>query len=226
MMRIVGVVGDVHKFGPQEDAPPTYYVPLAQVPDGLFGLVRQFVPLNVTVRVDDHVQHHALAAYAERMRAALREIDARQGVAGLRLLERDVADATAVQRANAALTSLFATLALLLAGIGLYSVTAVAVAARQREYGVRAALGAAPSRLLRGVLGAGLRDVGLGLAIGLLVAIVAGRVLQGFLFGVDAADPLALAATLCALLLAGLLATALPALRAARVDPMRALRSE
>ncbi|MFC4820249.1 ADOP family duplicated permease [Dokdonella ginsengisoli] len=226
MMRIVGVVGDVHKFGPQEDAPPTYYVPLAQVPDGLFGLVRQFVPLNVAVRVDDHVQHHALAAYAERMRAALREIDARQGVAGLRLLERDVADATAVQRANAALTSLFATLALLLAGIGLYSVTAVAVAARQREYGVRAALGAAPSRLLRGVLGAGLRDVGLGLAIGLLVAIVAGRVLQGFLFGVDAADPLALAATLCALLLAGLLATALPALRAARVDPMQALRSE
>ncbi|MBO9663914.1 ADOP family duplicated permease [Dokdonella sp.] len=220
-MRIVGVVGDVHKFGPQEDAPPTYYAPLAQVPDGFFGLVRQFVPLNVAVRVDGEP-----AAYAERMRAALREIDARQGVAGLRLLERDVADATAVQRANAALTSLFATLALLLAGIGLYSVTAVAVAARQREFGVRAALGAAPSRLLRGVLGAGLRDVGIGLAIGLAVAIVAGRLLQGFLFGVDATDPLALSATLCALLLAGLGATALPALRAARVDPMQALRNE
>jgi predicted permease len=220
-MRIVGVVGDVHKFGPQQDTPPTYYVPLAQVPDGLFDLVRQFVPLNVALRVDGEP-----AAYAERMRAVLREIDPRQGVAGLRLLERDVADATAVQRANAALTGLFATLALLLAGIGLYSVTAVAVAARQREFGVRAALGAAPSRLLRGVLGGGLRDVGIGLALGLGLAIAAGRLLQGFLFGVEATDPLALAATLCALLLAGLAATALPALRAARIDPIQALRNE
>lgn len=220
-MRIVGVVGDVHKFGPQQDAPPTYYVPLAQVPDGLFDLVRQFVPLNVAVRVDGES-----AAYAGRMRALLREIDPRQGVAGLRLLERDVADATAVQRANAALTGLFATLALLLAGIGLYSVTAVAVAARQREFSVRAALGAAPSRLLRGVLGSGLRDVGIGLVLGIAAAVAAGRLLQGFLFGVEATDPLALAATLGALLLAGLAATALPALRAARIDPIQALRNE
>ncbi|WP_300621071.1 ADOP family duplicated permease [Dokdonella sp.] len=221
LMRIVGVVGDVRQFGPQEDAPPIVYVPLAQVPDGLFNLVRQFVPLNAAIRVDG-----APAAYAERLRAVLREVDARQGVAGLRLFERDVADATPAQRMNAALVGLFATLAVLLAGVGLYSVTAVAVTARRREYGVRAALGAAPSRLMRGVLRSGLVDVGLGLAFGLAAALAGGRLLQGFLFGVDAADPLALAATFAVLLAAGLVATALPALRAARVDPMTALRND
>lgn len=221
LMRIVGVVGDVRQFGPQEDAPPIVYVPLAQVPDGLFNLVRQFVPLNAAIRVDG-----APAAYAERLRAVLREVDARQGVAGLRLFERDVADATSAQRMNAALVGLFATLAILLAGVGLYSVTAVAVTARRREYGVRAALGAAPSRLMRGVLRSGLVDVGLGLAFGLAAALAGGRLLEGFLYGVDAADPLALAVTFAVLLAAGLVATALPALRAARVDPMTALRND
>ncbi|NCT66405.1 MAG: FtsX-like permease family protein [Rhodanobacteraceae bacterium] len=220
-MRIVGVVGDVRQFGPQEDAPPTVYVPLAQVPDALLDLLRQFVPLNAAMRVDG-----APAPYAERMRAALREVDPRQGVAGLRLFERDVADATATQRMNAALVGTFAVLAILLAGIGLYSVTAVAVAARQREFGVRAALGAPPTRLLRGVLGAGLRDVGLGLALGLAATLAAGRLLERFLYGVDAADPPALLATLATLLLAALAATALPALRAARVAPMQALRGD
>ena len=221
LMRVVGVAGDVRQFGPQEDAPPTVYVPLAQVPDGLLNLVRQFVPLNAAVRVDG-----APAAYAERLRAALREVDARQGIAGLRLFERDVANVTSAQRMNAALVGTFALLAILLAGIGLYSVTAVAVATRRREFGVRAALGAPPTTLLRGVLGAGLRDVGLGLAIGLTAAIAAGRLLERFLFGVHAADPLALAATFAVLLTAGLAATALPALRAARVAPMQALRND
>lgn len=220
-LTIVGVVGDVRQFGPQEDAPPIVYVPLAQVPDGLFNLVRKFVPLNAAIRVDG-----APAAYAERLRAVLREVDARQGVAGLRLLERDVADATSAQRMNAALVGLFASLAILLAGVGLYSVTAVAVAARRREFGVRAALGAQPSRLLRGVLGRGLVDVGIGLVIGGIAALALGRVLERFLYGVGVGDPLALAATAGLLLAAGLLATALPALRAARIAPMQALRED
>ncbi|MBN8727565.1 MAG: ABC transporter permease [Xanthomonadales bacterium] len=220
-MRIVGTVGDVRQFGPQEDAPPTVYVPLAQVPDALYTLIRRFAPLNAVVRVDG-----APTAYFERLRAVLREIDARQGIAGMRLFERDVADATAPQRMNAVLVGLFATLAILLAAVGLYSVTAVAVATRRREYGVRAALGAAPTRLLRGVVGRGLADVGLGIAIGLALALAAARLLDRFLFGVGAADPLALAATVAVLLGAGLAATALPALRAARTAPMTALRND
>lgn len=220
-MRIVGVVGDVRQFGPQEGAPPTVYVPLAQVPDALYALIRRFAPLNAAVRM-----HGAPAASFERLHAALHEIDARQGVAGMRLFERDVADATATQRMNAALVGLFATLAIVLAAVGLYSVTAVAVASRQREYGVRAALGAAPGRLLRGVFGRSLTDLGLGLGIGLALAFAAASLLEGFLFGVGAADPLALATTVVVLFGAGAAATALPALRAARTAPMVALRNE
>lgn len=220
-MRIVGVAGDVRQFGPQEEAPPIVYVPLAQVPDGLLNLLRQFVPINAAVRVDG-----TPAAYAERLRAALREVDARQGVAGLRLFERDVADATATQRMNAVLVGVFATLAIVLAGVGLYSVTAVAVAARRREFGVRAALGAPPSRLLRGVVGRGIADIGIGLAIGLALAVAAARLLERFLFGVGAADPLALATTVAVLLLAGFAATALPGWRATRVQPLDVLRQD
>lgn len=221
LMRIVGVVGDVRQFGPQEAPPPTFYAPLAQVPDSLLNLLRQLVPLNAAIRVDGNA-----AAYADRARAALREVDARQGLAALRLLEHDISDATALQRMNAVLVGLFAGLAMLLAGVGLYSVTAVAVAARQREFGVRAALGASAQRLLRGVVGHGLLDLGIGLAIGLVLATVAARVLARFLFGVGAADPFAWLATVATLLLAGLAATALPALRAARVAPMQALRND
>ncbi len=221
LMRIVGVVGDVHQFGPQETPPPTFYAPLAQVPDGLLNLLRQFVPLNVAIRVDGNA-----AAYADRARAALREVDARQGIAALRLFEHDVADATAMQRMNAVLVGVFAALAMLLAGVGLYSVTAVAVASRQREFGVRAALGASAQRLLRGVIGRGLLDVGIGLAIGIVLATAAARLLDRFLFEVGATDPLAWIATLAALLLAGIAATAIPALRAARVPPMQALRND
>ncbi|MGA9341722.1 MAG: ADOP family duplicated permease [Rhodanobacteraceae bacterium] len=220
-MRVVGVVGNVREFGPQSASPPTLYMPLGQVPDGVMTLLRTFVPLNVALRVTGDP-----AAYAERARAAFREIAPQQGMAALRLLQRDVDDATAPQRVNATLVGLFAAIALLLAAVGLYSVTAVAVATREREFGVRAALGAHPSRLLRGVLGAGLRDIGIGLAIGLIAALVAARLLDRFLFGIGPADPLALIATLVVLLLSGLAATSLPALRAARVAPMEALRNE
>ncbi|ANB16371.1 ADOP family duplicated permease [Dokdonella koreensis] len=220
-LRIVGVTGDVRQFGPQEDVPPIVHVPLAQLSDDVLGMLRQFIPLNAAIRVDGDP-----AAFAERSRAALREVAPQQGLAALRLLERDVADATAGQRMNAVLIGLFAGVALLLAGVGLYSVTAVAVATRRREYGVRAALGAAPLRLMRGVVDGGLRDVGLGLVIGLAAAVGASRLLERFLFDTGPADPLALGATVAALFVAGLLATVLPALRAARQSPMQALRSE
>lgn len=220
-MRIVGISDDVRQFGPQEDAPPIVYVPLAQVPDALYALIRRFAPLNAAVRVSG-----APAPYFERLRTLLREADARQGIAGMRLFERDLSDATAPQRINAVLVGIFAALAVLLATVSLYSVTSVAVASRQREYGVRAALGASARRLLRGVIGRGLLDLGIGLAIGLVLATIAARVLDRFLFGVGALDPLAWLATLAALLLAGLAATAVPALRAARVAPMQALRND
>jgi len=220
-MRIVGVVGDVHQFGPREAAPPIVYMPFAQMPNTLFDLLRNFVPLNAAVRVDG-----AVATQAARLHSVLREVDARQGMAGLRQFERDVADATAPQRMNAMLVGVFAALAILLAAVGLYSVTAVAVATRQRELAVRAALGAAPSRLLREVVARGITDVGLGLGLGLVATLLGGQLLERFLFGVERGDPLASLVTLLVLLLAGLVATMTPALRAARIAPMTALRTD
>ncbi|MCC6595010.1 MAG: ABC transporter permease [Rhodanobacteraceae bacterium] len=97
---------------------------------------------------------------------------------------------------------------------------------RAREMAVRAALGAAPSRLLREVVARGIADVGLGLGLGLVATLLGGQLLERFLFGVERGDPLALLVTLLVLLLAGLVATMTPALRAARIAPMTALRTD
>ncbi|MET0328527.1 MAG: FtsX-like permease family protein, partial [Luteimonas sp.] len=95
----------------------------------------------------------------------------------------------------------------------------------RHEFGVRAALGATPARLLRQVLVESGRQIALGLAIGLTVALAGSRVLQGFLFGIEAADPLAIGMVLAVLASTGALAALVPALRAARVPPMQALRT-
>lgn len=221
LMRIVGVVGDVHQFGPMNDAPPTIYVPLAQVPDAVMGTLRQFVALNVAVRVAD-----APAPWFPRLRSMLREVDPGQGVADLRLLAHDLAESTAGMRQGTGFILLFGVLAIVLAAIGLYSVSAVAVASRRGEFGLRAALGAAPQRLLRRVLGTGLRDVSIGLGLGLIVLMLLGSMISGALYELSPFDPLALGVTLAVVLGAGLAASLVPGLRAARTAPMTALRSE
>ena len=125
---------------------------------------------------------------------------------------------------NLLLVTLSAGLALLLASVGLYAVMAVAVGARLHEFGVRAALGASRARLLRQVLGEAGRQIGLGLIIGLAIAMASSRLLQSFLFGIGVADPLAIAVVVLSLAAAGVLASLLPAIRASRVQPMQALR--
>jgi putative ABC transport system permease protein len=125
---------------------------------------------------------------------------------------------------------LFAALALLLAMAGMYAVMAVAVAAREREFGVRMALGAKPAQLVRLVLTGGIVQIVVGLAIGVGVVLAVSRPLQQMLVELvarrDTYDPMALAGVCAVLVIAGLLACLLPALRAARVQPMRVLREE
>jgi ABC-type antimicrobial peptide transport system permease subunit len=124
------------------------------------------------------------------------------------------------------LTSLFGLVALALAAIGLYGVTAYAVAQRRSEIGIRMALGANRQDVQKMVLRGAFLQVGVGLLIGIPAAIEAGRLMSAELFGVDAVNPLVLGSTTGILLLASLLASSLPAARASGVEPMEALRGE
>lgn len=222
-MRVVGVVGDVRQFGPAEPAPPIVYTPLAQLSPGAWRIIRGFGGLTYALQS----RAGNTGGNAERaLREAIAEVAPQQPISDLDAMDAVVASTTSDQKLNLLLVGLFAGLALLLAAVGLYAVMATAVAARRHEFGVRAALGAAPRRLLRQVL----REAGLQIAIGLLaglgIAMAMSRFLQRYLFEVQVADPLAIGAVVAALALAGLVAALSPALRAARVPPMQALRNE
>jgi ABC-type antimicrobial peptide transport system permease subunit len=130
------------------------------------------------------------------------------------------------ERAFAWASSSLGGLALLISGIGLFGLMAYSVARRTREIGIRLALGASPRRMLRSVLGETLRLVSVGLAIGLAGCVIAGRFLRSLLFGLTPNDPLTMAGAVVVLLAAAMLAVALPAWAASRVDPTVALRHE
>ncbi|MCM2257505.1 MAG: FtsX-like permease family protein, partial [Vicinamibacteria bacterium] len=136
------------------------------------------------------------------------------------------ATTVAPTRIGAALMAAFGALALLLAAIGLYGVIAYSVSMRTREVGVRMALGARPAEVVRLVLGQGARLAAAGIALGAICAALVGRVLESLLYGVSALDPLAFAAAALVLLAVAMLANAAPAWTAARINPIRALRTE
>ncbi len=221
-MRVIGVVGDVRQDGPGVAAAAMVYQPLAQMSEPMWQILRSFGPLTYGVRL----HAGALGADERALRAAIDEVAPQQPIADLQPMQALVATTTSEQKLNLLLVGLFAALALLLAAVGLYAVMAVAVAARQHEFGVRAALGAPPARLRRQVLREAGLQIGVGLLLGLGVAMALSRLLQRFLFEVRVADPLAIGAVLLVLAAAGLLAALAPAQRAARVPPMQALRAE
>ena len=222
--RIVGVVADTYQTGALDGADEIVYVPLAQMSDETLNVFRSFEPMRVALKVQGDPYR-----YRDAVRQAVATVAPDQPVANLRSMRDVVAGTTAPLRLNLLLVGLFAALSLLLAGAGMYAVMAVAVAAREREFGVRLALGAAPLRLLRLVLRGGLVQIGVGLAFGVMLALALSGVLRAVLEQLNrssAFDPLAVAGVCVVLALAGLLACLLPAWRAARVQPMRALRGE
>jgi ABC-type antimicrobial peptide transport system permease subunit len=217
------VVGDTNQFGPLEEQPEVLYVPLAQMTDNAMAIFRSFEPMRFALR-----GHGDPNAWRDALGKAVAEVAPNQPIANVRTMQGIVRSTTADMRLNLLLVGIFAALALLLAAAGMYAVMAVAVAAREREFGVRTALGAAPSRLVRLVLRGGLVQIAIGLALGVGLALLLSGVLRAVLQDIDRStvDPVALGGVCVLLAIAGLLACLLPALRAGRVHPMRALRGE
>jgi predicted permease len=210
-LRIVGVVGDVRHHGLDQAAQPEVYVPYVQ------AAVESMVFLAQT-----HVEPLQLA---EPVRLALQELDPLLPVrqeTPKGLLDASIAE----PRLRALLFNGFGLAALLLSALGIYGVVAHAVERRTREIGVRMALGASRANILRLVLRNGLRLVIAGMASGLVVAAVVTRALRGLLFGVPALDPVTFAGVTGLLLLVAVLAILIPALRAVRLDPTTALKTD
>jgi putative ABC transport system permease protein len=211
-MEIVGVVGDVKDLGLDRVPGPSLYVPYAQNPRN-----------NMGVALRAAAEPTALAAAA---RDEVMKIDPTQPVSNLKTVERMIHERTSPKRIMAAMMGVFAAIALLLAGVGLYAVMAYAVSQRAHEIGVRMALGARSRDIMLLVTAQGLKLTIAGLALGMAGAFALTRVMAPLLYGVTATDPLTF--ILISLSLAGvaLFACWIPARRAAKVDPMAALRCE
>jgi predicted permease len=224
-LHVVGVVANTRQFGPLQAAPPILYAPLAQAPTMVMAFVRQFRQFRFAVR-----GHGAPGSYRDVVQSAVHEVAPQQPIANMRTLASIANRTTDPARRNLLLVGVFAVLALLLAAGGMYAVMATAVAAREREFGVRMALGAAPARLVRMVLRGGLIQIGVGLIVGVGVAFALvrfmGKVLLSATGNAGTMQPSVVVLVCVLLTIAGLLACLLPALRAARVQPMHALRGE
>jgi len=212
--EIVGVVGDEKVTSLDARTTPVIYSPVAQGPDGQAALV---------VRSGADADSLAIA-----VRNEVRAIDAEVPVFAAQTMEQLVANsrATFMRRYPAYLIGVFACVALLLALVGIYGVISYAVTQRTREIAIRVALGAQSGDVMRLVLRHGLLLACVGVAIGVVVALVLSRLMSSMLFGVSAADPSVFGGVSLLLLAVALAACLIPALRASRVDPMVALRYE
>ena len=166
------------------------------------------------------------AKFAPAIVHEVQSIDPEQPVADISTMEKNISESLATRRLTMTLLGSFAALALVLASVGLYGVMALSVTQRTREFGIRLALGAPRQDVFRLALGRGLLLVGIGLALGLLGALGAGRALTSLLYNVGSLDPAALLTAIIALAVVALLACWFPARRATRVDPIVALRYE
>jgi putative ABC transport system permease protein len=209
--EIVGIVGTI-KHGELNEGPrAAMYVPLPQFPPPDLNLVvRTAAPLQLAAAIQDMVI----------------SLDKDEAISVVRSMDDVVAASVSQPRFSAQLLGLFATLALILAAVGIYGLIAYTVSQRTHEIGIRMALGATRADVLRMVLARGLRLALAGTAIGLVGALALTRLLRGMLFGVSATDPVTFAAVTALLIGVSLAACLVPARRAMRVDPMIALRYE
>jgi predicted permease len=225
---VVGVVRDAKFAGWGLDKParPMFYVPLAQnvaYPDELMKKIELRSHFIGGIMLVTKMSPGALEPLLTRM---LAELDPNLTINSIRTMQQQVDLSFDQERAVASLAGLFGIVALVLAAIGLYGVTAYTVAQRTNEIGIRMALGADRPRVIQLVLGGAFKRVLLGLILGVPLAVGAGRLISAQLYGVSSWDPLALSVAVGALAICSFFAAIIPANRAASISPMNALRIE
>jgi putative ABC transport system permease protein len=219
--EVVGVVGNVKEGGLGNPAPDVMYIPLSQLRDSFMALNNAIIPMTWVVKtVPDPL---TLSAAVKKK---MQEADGELAIAHVRSADQVVSESMARRDFIMTLLSVFAGMALLLAAIGVYGMLAYSVQQRSQEIGIRMALGAQRTDVLRMVVGQGMTMAGLGIAIGLAGAYGISRLLTSLLFGVKPNDPFTFAAVAVVLALISLVACWIPARRATRVDPLAALRYE
>ncbi|MGC1619446.1 MAG: ABC transporter permease [Candidatus Acidiferrum sp.] len=220
--EIVGVVAHVKQWGldtdDKEKLHAQLYIPYMQLPDETMALSNG---TGVIVRYDPK-----MPAVAESMRAAIKRISGENVMSNTQTMDSIISDSLATQQVSLILLGAFAALALGLATSGIYGVISYVVQQRTQEIGVRVALGAKRTDVLRLVLGTGMKMAAIGVAIGIAAAFGLTRLMASLLFGVSATDPLTFSAVAILLMGVALAACYIPARRAMRVDPMVALRYE
>jgi ABC-type antimicrobial peptide transport system permease subunit len=207
---VVGIVADVKQDSLAEAPPPSVY---------LYSRERESSGLTLVLRTSVPP-----ASMATSTVGVIRALDPEQPVENVRTMVEVRDEQLTSQRLGATLLGVFAAVALALATVGIYSVLSYIVSGRSREIGIRAALGAETGDVLRLVVREGMIPVGLGIAAGVVAALVASFSLERLVFGVSASDPVTLAAVAAALALVALLASLVPAYRASRLDPATVLR--
>jgi putative ABC transport system permease protein len=219
-LEVVGVVADSKSNGLEAAGFPGIYIPYQQRPttfvESLVG--RRMMLLVRTASEPSH--------YVAALRQALREIEPNQAVTNVQPLTQVLSESIAPQRFRTILLGLFALLAVLLAGLGIYGVMNYSVAERTREIGIRVALGAETRDVLRLVLRQGLMLALVGVALGIAASLALTRLMKSLLFGISTTDPLTFVAVASLLTFIALLACWIPARRATKVNPMIALRCE
>ncbi len=212
-ITIVGIVNDVRQFELSAMPKPQMYLSYEQS--------EPFLLRDLVVKTD--VEPSSLAGM---VRSTIWTIDRDQPVSNIATMEEILSQSVKRERFSMLLLAVFATLALVLAAVGIYSVMSYAMAQRTHEIGIRMALGAQTRDVLRLVIGQGLKLALAGVAIGILIAFALTRLMTSLLFGVSATDPLTYVAISLVLVGVAVLASYIPARRAAKVDPMIALRQE
>jgi putative ABC transport system permease protein len=219
--EVVGIVGSVTESGLASGMVPVMYVPQSQITDGLTKLAGGLLPLGWMIRTNADP-----LSLASVVRHEFESLDPQLAPSHVANMDQLIAEGNARHNFNTLLLTVFASIALLLAAVGIYGLMSYAVEQRVQEIGIRMAMGADQGKIMRLVLGQGMRLASVGTALGLAGAYGLTRLLAKFLFGVKSSDPLAFSIVAVTLIVVTLLAAFVPARRAMRVDPILALRQE